>query len=77
MIANAMYEKGKESLARYIGWYTAPYGPITLEILATLGYTMKKLTWGHSSGGFIQLVRQDYENARKKRQTEHLRQHNL
>ncbi|KAJ9063771.1 hypothetical protein DSO57_1027810 [Entomophthora muscae] len=77
MIANAMHGKGKESLARYIGWYTAPYGPITLEILATLGYTMKKPTWGHSSGGFIQLVRQDYENARKKRQAEHLRQHNL
>ncbi|KAJ9064121.1 hypothetical protein DSO57_1033724 [Entomophthora muscae] len=51
--------EGNDSISSYLGWYTAPYGPLTIQILATLGYTLKKPTWGHSLGGIIQLLRQN------------------
>ncbi|KAJ9072408.1 hypothetical protein DSO57_1027807 [Entomophthora muscae] len=66
MIPSASGENGLDSISRYIGWYTAPYGPLTLEVLATLGYTMKQPTWGHSLGGIVQLLRQEKEDLRIK-----------
>ncbi|KAJ9057042.1 hypothetical protein DSO57_1026266 [Entomophthora muscae] len=66
MIPSASGRNGLDSISRYIGWYTAPYGPLTLEVLATLGYTMKKPTWGPSLGGIIQLLRQEKEDLRIK-----------
>ncbi|KAJ9072410.1 hypothetical protein DSO57_1027809 [Entomophthora muscae] len=59
MIQHATRGEGIDSISSYLGWYTAPYGPLTIEVLATLGYTVKKPTWGHSLGGIVQLLRQD------------------
>ncbi|KAJ9086535.1 hypothetical protein DSO57_1003086 [Entomophthora muscae] len=68
MIPTAQNGNGKDSIADYLGWYTAPYGPLALEVLASLGYTLKKPKWGHSLGGLVHRFRQDKARRRKKRQ---------